>query len=423
MTRLLDNWLTSYVKYASVTEAPKRMHFWAGVTAIAGALRRKIWIDMKRYQVLCNFYTAFVAPPGIVAKSTTADISMNLLKQVPGVKFGPDIITWPALATAFAASSESFQLDGDWYPMSAMTLVASELGNLINPQDRDMVNLYINLWDGRKALEKVTKMSGCDTIEAPWINMIACTTPNWITDNIPKAMIGGGLASRLLIVYADAKDKYVPFVDEVVSSDDALLEKQLVHDLEHMSVNLAGPIHFTPEARDWERKRYRAFWEATISQSSSSTVDGYAARKQTHLFKTAMILSVARNDSLVIELQDLALAEAMLTDIEPDIDRVFSGVGRSDDSLHTERFVEFIKRRGRVKYEEAYKQVHMYFPDPKVFEAILAGVMKAGILRLDHHPDGYYLVSGDRPRLQVVPPPPAAAPPPKVGVDTEFKEG
>ena len=416
MPRLLENWLTTYVKYASVTEAPKRMHFWAGVTALAGAIRRKIWIDMKRYQVLANFYTAFVAPPGIVAKSTTADIAMNLLKQVPGIKFGPDIITWPALATAFAASSESFELNGDWYPMSAMTLVASELGNLINPQDRDMVNLYINLWDGRKSLEKVTKMSGCDTIEAPWINMIACTTPHWIADNIPRAMIGGGLSSRILAVYADRKETFVPFVDEVVSEDDDAIAQSLIHDLEHIAVNLAGPIKFTPEARAWERVRYRAFWEAAITRLDSSTLEGYAARKQTHLFKTAMILSISRSDSLVIDLDDLQLAEAMLLDIEPDIEKIFQGVGRSEDSLHAERFIEYVRRKGAVPYEEAYRQVHIYFPDVKVFESVLAGCIRAGYLRLEHRAEGPYLTAAKNgvpvPHLQ----------PKSVSTDTEFKE-
>jgi len=40
MARKLDDWLKNYLVYAGVTEAPQRMHFWAGVGAIAGALRR-----------------------------------------------------------------------------------------------------------------------------------------------------------------------------------------------------------------------------------------------------------------------------------------------------------------------------------------------------------------------------------------------
>src|ERR1035437_4327664 len=136
MARNFPDWLAAYVKYASVTEAPKKMHTWAGIGAIAGALRRKVWIDMKRFIWTPSFYIIFVAPPGIVAKSTSIDIAMDLLRQVPGIKFGPNTVTWQALVTAFAASSESFEYGDEWHPMSPITLVASELGSLINFQDR-----------------------------------------------------------------------------------------------------------------------------------------------------------------------------------------------------------------------------------------------------------------------------------------------
>lgn len=392
MSRHFPDWLAAYVRYAAVTEAPRRMHFWSGVSALAGAMRRKVWIDMRRFTWYCNFYIVFVAPPGIVAKSTTADISMNLLKQVPGIHFGPDVITWPALASAFAACSESFQIGSDWYPMSAMTLVASEFGNLINPQDRDMVNLYINLWDGRKSLEKVTKTSGCDTVEAPWINMIGCTTPHWIVDNMPPATIGGGFTSRCIFVYADKKETYIPLVDEVVDESDPQFERALVQDLEHVAVNLAGPMKITAEARAWERERYKRFWETAASRMDSHVLEGYAARKQTHLFKTAMVLSVSRGDSLEISLEDLQLAEQMLNDLEPDLDKVFRRVGQTEDSINAERVIDYVRRKGALKYEDLFRQVYVMFPDVNLFETAVKSAVKAGFLGIQNRADGVYVV-------------------------------
>ncbi|MEM5734298.1 hypothetical protein AAEI00_21825, partial [Shewanella algae] len=73
-----------------------------------GALRRKVWIPQGYFNWYCNMYIVMVAPPGIVAKSTTTNIAMQLLRRVPGIKFGPDIVTWQALVTAFADANESF---------------------------------------------------------------------------------------------------------------------------------------------------------------------------------------------------------------------------------------------------------------------------------------------------------------------------
>ena len=77
-------------------------------------------------------YIVFVAPPGIVAKSTTVDIAMRLLRKVPGIAFGPDVVTWPALITSFAKVTETFDYNGEFHTQSALTLESSEFGNLFD---------------------------------------------------------------------------------------------------------------------------------------------------------------------------------------------------------------------------------------------------------------------------------------------------
>lgn len=389
--RNFPDWLEAYVKYASVTEAPKRMHFWSGVGAIAGVLRRRVWIDMKRFIWYPSFYIVYVAPPGIVAKSTTADISMDLLRQVPGIKFGPNSITWQALVGAFASASESFEYEGEWHPMSPLTLVASELGSLINLQDRDMVNLLIELWDGKKRYDKITKMSGNDTIEAPWINLQGCTTPHWIADNMPPSTIGGGLSSRCIFIYADQKERYVAYVDEVVSTTDAAFRAALIEDLEKIAAELLGPYVITPAAREWGKAWYENFWKQASSRMDDQMLEGYAARKQTHLHKLAMVLSAAQDSSREITRDNLELANVMLEDIERDMPRVFAKIGRSDASLQAERFIEFVKLKGPIAYESAYAMIHSHFPDFRDFDGIMNGAIRSGQVILTPTLQGFML--------------------------------
>ena len=380
-TRYFDNWLPAYVNYAAVTEAPRRMHFWAGVSAIAGCLRRRVWLDQKRFSWFPSFYVIFVAPPGVVSKSTTIDIAMDLLKKVPGVKFCPNAITWQALVTAFAASSEAYEWQGEWHPMSPLTLVASELGSLLNLQDKDMVNLLLELWDGKRSYEKITKMSGNDTVEAPWINLIAATTPHWVADNMPQAMIGGGLTSRCIFVYAEKKEKYVAYVDEQVNGEDEAVRDKLIHDLEQISM-MTGPFSMTANARAWGASWYENFWGDAVSRMDDQMAQGYAARKQTHMHKTAMVISASRSSDRVITAEDLQLANNMLLDLEADMPKVFSRIGRTEDSMQAERFIEYVIRKGSVSYEEAYRMIHLYFPDHRDFEGILSGAIRSGQIEL-----------------------------------------
>lgn len=402
--RQASDWITSYLEYSSVTEAPKRMHFWAGVGAVAGALRRRVWIDMKRYKWYPSFYIIYVAPPGVVAKSTTIDISMDILRQVPGIKFGPNAITWQALVSAFAAVSESFEYNGEFYPMSPLTLAASELGSLLNLQDGDMINLLIELWDGKKGYEKTTKTSGNDTVDAPWINIQAATTPHWIAANMPQSMIGGGLSSRCIFIHAEKKAKYIAYVDEHINLNDRDLEHRLVADLERISL-LAGPLVITPAAREWGRGWYESFWKDAVSRMDDQMLEGYAARKQTHLHKLAMVLSTSRSNDLIIQRDDLEIADAMLLDVEADMHRVFSRIGRSEESLQAERFIEYVKRHGPVAYDKAYKMIHTYFPDFRDFEGVLAGALRSGQIIMTMAATGGMLLSMPRNDEVILPPP------------------
>jgi len=383
VTRQLKDWLASFMEYTSGTEAPRIMHFWCGVSTIAGALRRKVWLDFKRFKWTPTFYIIFVAPPGIISKTTTMDLGMDLLKQVPGIKFGPDVVTWQALVGKFAEVQEAFQYGEEWLPMSPLTLASGELGNLINPQDRDMINFYITMWDGKSSFEKVTKGSGNDTISAPWINMIGCTTPHWIADNMPSATVGGGFTSRCVFVYGDKKENFIAYPDEHIMKDHDARAQALIADLEHVAVNLVGAFRLPEEARVWGRKWYEVLWETKSTLMDDERLDGYVARKQTHLHKLAIVLSASRSDDLVISIEDLVLANAMLEETEKKLDMVFSRIGRSEESLQAERFIDFIKRQGRVPYTKAYKYIHSYFPDFRDFEGVVTGAVRSGVIRME----------------------------------------
>lgn len=368
--------------YTAGTEAPRIMHFWVGVSAIAGVLRRKVWIDMKRFKWHPNFYIVLVAPPGIISKTTTMDMSIDLLKRVPGIKFGPDVVTWQALVGKFAEAQESFQYEEDWVPMSPLTLASGEFGNLINPQDRDMINFYITMWDGRSSFEKVTKMSGNDTIAAPWINMIGCTTPHWIADNMPSATVGGGFTSRCIFVYGDKKETLIALPDEFTREDFEKRQDDLVADLEWMSINLIGPYTLPEETRVWIREWYRVLWTEKNKLIDDDRLEGYLARKQTHMLKLALILAASRGDDRIILLEDVVLADKMLVATEANLDKVFSRIGRTEDSLQAERFISFVQRMGTVSYAKAYQYIHSYFPDFREFEGMLNGAIRSGIIKL-----------------------------------------
>ncbi|MGH7745518.1 MAG: DUF3987 domain-containing protein [Candidatus Dormibacteria bacterium] len=382
MPRNFTDWLPNFLTYADVVEAPRVMHFWSGVSAISGALRKKVWIDMRRFRWVPNFFIIFVAKPGIIAKSTTAGIAMDLLREVPGIKFGPDIGTWQAIIPAFNDASESFEYDGEWIPMSPLTFVASELGNLINMADREAINLFIDLWDGRKTFDKITKQNGNDTLEGPWVNIIGCTTPDWISTNMSASTIAGGFASRCIFVFADKKVRFVPYVDEAIGDADDSRRLALIADLEYISTNLCGPYQLSDGARIWGRDWYEKLWTQRPEALEDGRMDGYVARRQTHLHKLAMIIAASRSDRLVITEEELMLANEMLRTTETDLLQVFTSVGKSETAVQFDRFLAHLRIHQIIPYEKAYRFIQSSFPDFRDFEGVLNGAIRAGLVAM-----------------------------------------
>ena len=391
--RHFPDWLDAFQNYASFGEAPRRMYFFVGLSTIAGALRRHVWIDQFYFKWYANLYTILVAPPGVVAKTTTADIGMDLLRRVPGVQFGPSVASWQALVKGFGESSESFlhEPSGEYLTHSPMTISSGEFGNLLNPQDKEMVDMLVNLWDG-KGFRKITKHSGTDDVVNPWINIIACTTPAWIAGNFPEYMIGGGFTSRCVFVYADAKERFVAYPGLSVSPDIAAQADKLVEDLTHIANKLVGEYKMTDEALEWGRAWYEEHNTHKPKHLADDRFGGYLARKQTFIHKIAMLLAASKRDELVIMKGDLETAFVMITDLELEMINVFRKIGRSDLSLAGDRLVSFVKSQGEIDYDEAYRYIHAQFPAFRDFEDALKGLIQAGYLTL--------MMTGGKPRLR-----------------------
>lgn len=387
--RRLANWLQTFIEYTSYGEAPTRFYFWSGVSALAGALQRHIWIDQSYFKWYPNMFVCLVAPPGIVSKSTTSGTAMNLLRKVKGVHFGPEVVTWQSLITSFAGCRETFQHQEVQVEQSALTIESSEFGNLLDPGDKRMVDAFVTLWDG-KNLRKETKGSGNDEVVNPYFNLIACTTPTWIADNCPEYFIGGGLASRIIFAYAEEKQKLVAYPGEEVPVSLPQMEADLVNDLQYICNNLRGEYRLTKDAYAWGKDWYLRHQKDRPTNLDSERFGGYLARKQTHMHKLALVLAASEGDTPAITSDHLSTAHDMVTDLEQDMDLVFAKIGKSANSSAADRLIWYIQRRGEAPYLEVYRYVHSLFPSLRDYEDILAGCVKAGYVQVR----GQLLVAG-----------------------------
>ena len=331
MARNLDDWIQAYLVYTAEQESPEIYHAWAAVSAIAGALRRRVYFDQKYFQLYPNMYIVLVSPPGKCKKTTAMTMARKRLAPVPGINFVVDSTSRERLildmSTAF--------VDGQ----SAMTAYSGEFGSLVTTSQMDMVVFLTDIFDSPDEWSHKTKGGGTNKIKMPYLNLMAGTTPDWLARAMPLDTIGIGLTSRVVFVYADKARMANPFPDPSPAQKE--LANLLTEDLIEIST-MEGEFVFDPDAKEAYRKWYQGDRIEEIDNTDDPRLIGYYSRKDVHLIKLCMIVAASRRSETKITMADYETSLKMLKVVEERMPRVFAHVGRNPLNLEYEHVLAIL---------------------------------------------------------------------------------
>lgn len=426
MPRNFDDFIARYVEtFAPRGEAPERYHYWCAVSTVAGALRRRVYIDEGTFRWYPNFYIVLVGPPGTVKKSSVINIGARLLRDVPNINIGADCSTWQKFVEEVAAAKDMFaegdpvERADDTAPAEddfanrvhtvtcAVSLQISELGTFLNPDDREMINILTELWDCKidQSFVKMTKTQGSDSIMNPFVNVIAGTTPQWMNDNFRGRFGGWGFSSRCIFLHASKPDRAVAYPHKTWRKGE--LDETLAlfkADLTEIS-QLQGVYRLAVEAEKLGEAWYAHHMDRKVSLDSHPHHDPwlsyYLARKFDHIHKLAMVLAASRRDTLVVELVDLRDAILRCDEIEDELSEIFATKEsvRAEDKLRGDVWnalaKAIIKCDGRVPEAQVYGFTLRWMSGGKVKE-LLSQLISAQWLERTVDGGAVWLSFGDR---------------------------
>lgn len=311
------SWLNAYLAYTAESESPEEYHVWIGLSAIAGALRRKVFFNMGYFLLYPNLFIVLVGPAGRCKKSTAMRMGRSIAGEVPGVDFTVDSTTRERMIQDL---SQSYK-DG----MSAVTAHSTEFASLLTSSGMDMVVFLTDIFDTPNEWTHKTKGGGTNKIKSPFLNLVGAATPEWIAKGLPLDTIGIGLTSRIIFIYQDTPRIRDPF--PTLSAAQEAVKGLLVSDLIQIS-QLSGEYKFNDETKDMYREWYK---ERTVNPNPTGDMRlaGYYERKPMHLIKTCMLVAASKRDDLIIIEEDFIQAMQLLTQAEASMPKVFSGVGRN----------------------------------------------------------------------------------------------
>ena len=315
MERKLGNWINKYIEYTRHDESPEIFHRWTAYVVLSAAINRNCWVDRGYYKLFPNLYVLFIGPSG-VGKSTSSGIGIELLRESTlRVNIYKDFITSGALMEFMSRATVNMEFTKGSKTLvikkTPLLLYASELGNLLSVRSgiRELTLLLTELFNKQGDHEDTTNKRGSISIKKPCVTFFACCFPSWLEEELTSISLRSGFLGRMLVVYANSKRHLAPEIK--LTESDKTLRKDLLHDLEIIGA-LYGPMAFSKEADRFWQSWYQSLPTECGGQDVEIEVDGFLSRKPAFVHRLAMIHSLARDNSMVIDIEDLQEAQRLL---------------------------------------------------------------------------------------------------------------
>lgn len=379
MNRSHKNWIEAYLVYNKKTESAVVFHRWAAISAIASVLRRKVYFQFGRIKIHPNLYIVFVAEPGIARKSQAITFMEDFLSDIYGIHIAADATTPQALLNSIEeAADDATMVDGTQLRHCSLSICSGEFESFLGnkKENHKMVTILTDLFDCKsRPFRYNTKHSGSNVLPLPFLNIIAATTPGSISECFPTSAVGGGLSSRILFVHAEEKAMKVAIPK--LDTERAKMYEPLLKDLSVIA-RMSGEFSFSEDGEAWWENFYANFEERDPNRlCKDPSFVGWYSRKPLLLIKTATCISSAKRNDQKVTADDFSEALNYIEEVEPNMGKAFSGVGRSDLTTDVDMVRKILQRHGSIS-EKQLRQLVWRDIDDRKFGIVLDTITKAG---------------------------------------------
>lgn len=262
------------------------------------------------------------------------DTGGDILHLNEGIHMGPGDATVAGLFDELLdeISARTYNYNGKTYSFHSTIIIAEELSAFMHHVDNQMMGYLIKFLNCRQHSQRLRSTGEVKIVENPVLHILGGVQPKMLSQIFPPQAFGMGLTARTTFVFSDEQIKVSPFAKR---DRDIALEDKLVHDLRRIS-KLAGPFKIREDAAEF----IEDWWMNKSDQDKPShpKLDGYNGKRILHLFRLCMIHSIAKNDSLIIELEDVEQSLADLLEVEVPMSRIFETM--TGETSHEDVFAD-----------------------------------------------------------------------------------
>lgn len=393
-----------YFEYVRDTEPPLIYHRWSLIAAVGAFLGRNYYMPFGAGRILPNQYVMLIGNPG-TRKSTAIKTSRKVLssagydffaaEKTTKEKFLQDLAgmdeheaanykpTSRATAKAVTATDVLANLDlgsgagdstHDGIPKEVF-ITADEFNEFAGNGNIDFLSMLGALWDWddeQSTYKQRFKNSKSISIYQPTISLISGNTHTGFQNAFPAAAMGQGFLSRLILVYSEPSGRKITF-PETPPERIAVALGEHFHQIKR---NVHGAATISDSARRALDGIYRTWKDLDDYRFKS-----YSTRRQTHLYKLCLITSAMRL-STCIDLEDVVLANTILTWTESSMDKALGEYGKNKNAEATQAVMTALYNSNKpLSFQELWKVARRDLERSEQLADLLRGLEQAGKLQ------------------------------------------
>ena len=298
----MPQFIQRYLDYCQDTEPAFQHHLGVGLALLSQCAGGLSYVLYGHKHVHMNLYVGLIAPSG-ARKTEAIRIGMELYGEAVEKAQGflkpplPDISSNVAIMQTCDFHKQErlvrAVIDGSEEVFTSVFIVASEFSSFVRNRDRDMITFLTNIFDGAVARDEFsykTQLGGYFRILNPYAVLLMASTPEWLSQALPKQSFQGGFLNRFLFFFsARHQVKAFPLEDQLSADLRAKLVDQMVR---------IGQLHVRIRWSEEAKSLFRAWYETesqALLDSGDPIMSSWLARLAIFIIKIAGLSALADN--------------------------------------------------------------------------------------------------------------------------------
>jgi len=363
-----DEFLSSYLAYASDTEVPAVFHRWAAISSIGAFLGRRYYFSHGHFEINPNIYCMLIGSPG-TRKSTSIKLIKKLIKAAGYDTIAADKTTKEKFILDLSGAGDDTEVtpiksgkqmddflsqnlwgteDPGTKPDAEMFIMADEFNDFFGNGNVEFVSLLGTLWDYSGTYSNRIKNGKSVSINNPTVSILGGNTPTGLSLAFPPEVLGQGFFSRLLFIYGEPNGKRITFP----KSPDPEHTAALVSYLGRIRATCNGSAKLTPTAESLLDRIYKANLGVPDVRFES-----YSTRRFSHLLKLCLVTSASRCSTEITE-RDVIYANTLLHHAEYFMPKALGEFGKAKHSDVSHKIIQLVERDFAIfSFKDIWKHV------------------------------------------------------------------